>query len=203
MSRLPGLAQGSLLQSGGELKITAFKNSDELALKQNCGLPFRAPAANPVAGMGVFYGFTTGTTTDWNIDVLQTGYLFSNDNVTALNSSGNGYQVKIAKLGWLNIGKKITPATQANITFTATGTNTNYIDVYVVFNNLHTYIKASNLAANNLPAGEPVTVFAIAKSTGGDMYYFKNNYTISNGLQIPLVMTTATVAQVLSIMAGL
>ena len=203
LSKLPGVAQGSLLQSGGELKITAFKNTDELALKQNCALPFRAPAASPVTGMGVFYGFTTGTTNDWNIDVVQTGYLFSSDNVTALNTSGNGYQVKIAKLGWLNIGKKTTPASQANITFTATGTNTNYIDIYVVFNNLHNYIKVSNLAANNLPAGEPITVFAIAKATSGTMYYFKNNYTISTGLQIPLVMTAATEAQVLSELAGL
>ena len=46
-------------------------------------------------------------------------------------------------------------------------------------------------------------VFAIAKATGGTMYYFKNNYTISNGLVIPLTMTASTEAQVLSEMAGL
>lgn len=202
-SKLPGIAQGSLLHSGGELKITAFKNSAELAIKNNCFLPFRAPAANPVSGLGVFYGFTNGTTNDWNIDVLQTGYLFASDIVTSLSISGNGYLTHIAKLGWLNLGKKITPVAQDNITFTATGTNTNYIDVYIVFNNLHNYIKVANLAASNLPDGEPVTVFAIAKSTSGTMYYFKNNYTITNGLQIPLTMTASTEAQVLSEMAGL
>ena len=203
LSKLPGVAQGSILHSGGELKITAFKNSDELAIKNNFFLPFRAPAANPVSGLEVYYGFTTGTTNDFNKDVLQTDYLFTSDNVTSLTTSGNGYLTHISKLGWLNLGKKETPASQANITFTATGTNTNFIDVYVVFNNLHNYIKVSNLAANNLPSGEPVTVFAIAKATGGTMYYFKNNYTISNGLVIPLTMTASTEAQVLSEMAGL
>jgi len=203
MSRLPGVAQGSLLHSGGELKITAFKNSDELAIKNNFFLPFWSPAQSPVSNLEVFYGFTNGTTNDWNNDVLQTDYLFGSDNVTSLNISGNGYESHIAKLGWLNLGKKIIPSGQSNITFTASGTNTNYIDVYVIFNNLHNYIKVSNLTASNLPTGEPITVFAIAKDGSGTMYYFKDNYTISNGLQITLNMTASTEADILNELAGL
>ena len=203
MSRLPGVAQGSLLHSGGELKITAFKNADELAIKDNFFLPFLAPAPNPVSALEVFYGFTTGTTNDWNNDVLQTGYLFGADNVTSLNTSGNAYLTHISKLGWLNLGKKITPATQASISFTATGTNTNNIDVYIVFNNLHNYVKVSNLTATNLPDGEPVTIFAIAKNSVGTMYYFKNSFNIANGLVVPINLIASTEAQVLSELAAL
>lgn len=203
MCRLPGIAQGDLLHSAGEVKITAFKNSDELAIKNTCFLPFLAPSTNTVPNMEVFYGFTNGTTNDWNNDVLQTDYLFSSDNVTSVSTSTNGYLTHIARLGWSNIGKKITPSSQANITFTATGTNTNYIDIYVVFNNLHNYVKVSNLVANNMPVGEPITVFAIAKDSGGTMYYFKNNYTVAAGLTVDLVMTASTEAQVLTELAGL
>lgn len=203
LSRLPGMAQGSLLHSGGEVKITAFKNADELAIKNTFFLPFWSPATSTVSGMETFYGFTNGTTNDFNNDVLQTDYLFSSDNVSSVSISGNGYLTHMAKLGWLNIGKKVTPSSQTNITFTASGTNTNYIDVFVVFNNLHNYVKAANLAASNLPAGEPITVFAIAKDGSGTMYYFKDNFTVSNGLQITLNMTASTEAQVLSELAGL
>ena len=203
MCRLPGLAQGSLLHSAGEVKITAFKNSDELAIKNNFWLNYLSPASSTVSNMALFYGFTTGTTTDWNSDVLQTDYLFNNDNVTSVNQVNYGYQVHTAKLGWMNIGKKITPSTTATINFTATGTNTNYIDVYVVFNNLHNYIKVSNLTAANLPAGEPITVFAIAKDASGTMYYFKDNFTIANGMNIDLNMTASTESQILSMMDGL
>ena len=203
MCRLPGLAQGSLLHSAGEVKITAFKNSDELAIKNNFWLNYLSPASSTVSNMALFYGFTTGTTTDWNSDVLQTDYLFNNDNVTSVNQVNYGYQVHTAKLGWMNIGKKITPSTTATINFTATGTNTNYIDVYVVFNNLHNYIKVSNLTAANLPAGEPITVFAIAKDASGTMYYFKNDFTIANGMNIDLNMTASTEAQILTMMNGL
>jgi len=203
MMRLPGIAQGSLLHSAGEVRIKAFKNSDELAIKNNFYLPFLAPASNPVNNMEAYYGFTNGTTSDWNNDAMQTDYLFTSDNVTSVNDTTNGYITHISRLGWTNIGKKVIPGAQANITFTATGTNTNFIDIYIVFNNLHNYIKVSNLAANNLPSGEPVTVFAIAKGSDGTMYYFKNNYTITSGLVVDLQMNASTEAQVLSELGSL
>lgn len=203
MCRLPGMAQGSLMHTGGEVKITAFKNSDELAIKHDMALPFMTPASPTATGMSLFYGFTNGTTTDWNSDVLLTDYLFTTDNVTSLTAVNYGYQALTAKLGWMMPGKKISPQGTAAVNFTAAGTNTNFIDVYIVFNNLHNYIKVSNLSASNLPAGEPVTVFAIAKDSGGIMYYFKDNFTISNGLTIDLQMISSTEAQVLSEMDGL
>lgn len=203
MMRQPGIAQGNLLHSAGEVRIKAFKNSDELAIKNNFFLPFLAPATAPVSGMGVYYGFTNGTTNDWNIDVLQTDYLFTSDNVTSVHDTVNGYITHISRLGWSNIAKIAPLSTAASITFTATGTNTNYIDIYIVYNNFHNYTKVSNLTAANLPSGQPITVFAIAKGSDGTMYYFKNNYTITNGLVVDLAMTASTEAQVLSELGSL
>jgi len=198
LSKLPGVAQGSMLYSGGNLRFKAFKDADELELKEYCGLPFMAPSSAPDASMQLFYGFTTGTANDWNNDVLQAGYLFTNDNVTSLTTNSYGYQAKMAKMGWVNIARKFTGTAQSSITFEAEGANTNLIDVYIIFNNLHSYIKVSNFQANNLPYGEPVTVFALGKS-GGQLHYFKENYTTGGPLHIELDMQPSTESQVLSI----
>ena len=201
LSRLPNVAQNKILKSAGELKVTAWKSNNELALKEKCGLLMWAPTATPDNAMDVFYGFTAGTTTDWNNDVIQTDYLFTQDTVTKISILGNGYGMKIAKLGWLSINRFNTFASTSGITFTATGTNTNYIDIYIVFNNLHSFIKINNLAASNLPVGEPITVFAIAKDTDSKMYYFKHDYTISTtSFIIDLIMEESTETEVLSLM---
>lgn len=202
LSKLPNLAQGNVLASAGELRVRAFKNSSKLVLKNNCGLNMWNPDPTPDASMKVFYGFTQGTTDDWNMDVTQTDYLYSSDAVTSISTLGQGYHSVISKLGWVSIDHTFA-YTNANITFTATGNNTNFIDVYVIFKDRHSYVKVSNLAASNLPSGEPITVFAIAMDTGGTMYYFKQDYIISNGLVIDLLMSSSTEIQVLSMMDGL
>jgi len=206
LEQLQNVAQGNILKSGGELKITAFKDTNTLLLKQNCGLHMWSPSITtpPDNSMKVFYGFTKNTLDDWNIDVTQTDFLFPTDTVTKLTVSGNGYAMKITKLGWLGPDHTFTYST-SNVTFSVNGstTNTNYIDVYVIFKNRHSFIKVSSSAANNLPTGEPITVFAIAKDSNGQMYYFKQDYTISNGLAIPLTMNTTTEAQILSLMSSL
>lgn len=199
-ARLPGEAQGSMLYSAGELRFRAFKDSDELELKEHCGLPFMAPSTSTDALMELFYGFTTGTTTDWNVDVLQAGYLFANDDVTEIATNSYGYQAKTAKMGWTNIARKFTSSSQSSFTFTAEGTNTNFIDIYIVFNNLNSYVKVVNQEVSGLPDGEPVTVFAIAKDAAQQMYYFKENFTTNLQMQVELDMTPATESEILTIM---
>jgi hypothetical protein len=202
LSKLPGVAQGSMLYSGGNLRFRAFKDANELELKEHCGLPFMAPADNPDTSMELYYGFTTGTSDDWNSDVLQAGYLFPNDNVTQISTNSYGYQARTAKMGWLNISRKYSSSSQAVVTFEAEGTNTNFIDIYIIFNNLKSHIKVTNMQAINLPEGEPVTVFAIGKSAG-QMYYYKDDFTTGAPLHIELLMQASSESQILSIMDGL
>ena len=205
LERLPNVAQNKILQSAGELKVTAFKDTNTLLLKQNCGLHMWSPSSTtPDASMKVYYGFTNGSSNDWNMDVTQTDFLFSPDTVTKLTVSGCGYSTKITKLGWVSINHTFS-YTNSNITFSVSGTNTNtnYIDLYVIFKNRHSFIKVSSFAANNLPTGEPITVLAMANDNNGQMYYFKQDYTISNGMQVTINMTSSTESQLLTLLGSL
>ncbi|MBI5219755.1 MAG: hypothetical protein HY958_12575 [Bacteroidia bacterium] len=201
-AKLPNRSGSKILQAGGELKVTAWKNSDELVLKQNCGFGLLAVPDTIFTGMQVYYGFTTGTTNDWNSDVVQTDYLFTNDVVTSLTNESRGYNMRIAKMGWISPAKLPASSGLANVTFSAEGNNTDLIDIYIVFKNFDSYMKVSSMAANGLPAGEPVTVVAIGRDAS-TMYYFRQDYAISNNLQITLTMQSATQAQVLAILETL
>ena len=170
LSRLPNVAQGNLLVSGGEIEVTAFKNGSPLVLKQNCFIPIMMPSKPPVPGMQVYYGFTNGTTSDWNLDVTKTGYLFLKDTITNMQLNSYGYILKDVKLGWINCDQLFNITNKTNVTFTVpTGsTNPDNIDIYIVFKSLHSFMKVSVLTANNMPLGQNVTIFAIAMDSGGN-----------------------------------
>jgi len=204
LEQLPNVAQGNILQAAGELNILAYKDTSALVLKEHCGLPMWAPSSiTPDNAMKVYYGFTSSTTNDWNLNVDATNYLFPSDpdTITKLSVSGSGYLMKIAKLGWIGINHTFSYSS-SSMTFTINGTatNTNYIDIYIIFKNRHSFMKVSSLTASNLPTGDPITVFAIANDTGGQMYYFDQDFTISNGLSVPITMSTTTQAQILTMM---
>lgn len=203
LSELPSLAQGQLLRSGGEIKITAWKNNEELLLKENKHVAAWSPAATPDNAMGLYYGFTKGSDNDWNSNVLLTDYLFAADNVTSITATSNGYNMKIAKLGWENIARLNVASNKTIITFTADGTNTEMIDIYVIFKHMNAYVKASAQTLKDMPMNNIITVFAIGKDSKGDMRYHNKEYTITENLVVDLDMQKATEADILAMMAKL
>ncbi len=205
LCRLPNVAQGRILKSGGELKITAFKDNQELALKHYCGYKMLCPSTNPDNLMDVFYGFTKGTERDWNNVLTQTDYIFQSDSINPSSISVylQNYLVTVAKLGWVNIDRFYSYSNKTNILFTAEGNHTEYIDIYLIFNNLHSFIKINSFVSNNTPIGEAVTVFALAKDNKDNMYYFKQEYITSPEQVIELKMQSATEKEILALMEGL
>lgn len=202
-AKLPTVAQGEFINSDGELKITAYKDNQELAIKENLFYQMLAPNATPDANKSIYYGFTTGSSSDWNNDVTLTDYLFAQDNATNISTVSNGYLARITKLGWINIAKPVISTQKTNITFTAPGTNTNLLDIYVILPNQRSFKKAISMVASDMPVGEQVKVFSMGKDTSGKMHYFSQSFTISNGLTIPITMQEATEAEVLAAMDAL
>ena len=135
--------------------------------------------------------------------MLQTDYLFSSDSITEVIDVYGGYEVIMAKLGWTSLDHSYAYSNSTDIAFTAAGTNTSYIDVYIIFNSIHSFIKVSNLTAEDLPVGEPITVFALAKGSDNTMYYFKQDYTITSGMVIDLQMSASNETDILALMGAL
>ncbi len=202
LAQLPNVAQNKILKSGGEIKVTAFKNNRELVLKSGKGLNLIMPAKIKDPEMTVFYGFTKGSTNDWNDNVLNTSdYLFNTDSVT--NSFPNtNYWFQIAKLGWINCDAFYNYPDKTDIAFAADTsiTGTQYIDLYVIFKNIHSVMRLYSFTANNMPVGEPITVFALAKGedlNGVSYFYFMKDYIITSGLKINITLTSATESEIL------
>ena len=200
------ISGGNLLQSSGDAKVTAFKDNDELVLKEHCGLNMIEPASSPTTGMQLYYGFTTGTTNNWDNNVLNTGYLFSNDDVTSISNISYGYNTRIAQLGWNNIAKLFSATSKTIVSFSLSGTNTNtnFIDVFLIFkNNNNAVIKVSSFSANNIPVGENVTVLAYGKKSDGTMMYCKKDITVTSSMTIPLDLISTTKADLVTLMNSL
>lgn len=202
-SKLPTLAQGTILSTGGEIKVTAYKNNQELVIKEHMGYRMMAPQANPKSNMNIFYGFTAATTNDWNDSLIQTDYLFNQDDVSSLVVAPSGYLMTIAKLGWICPAKKQVAASQTQITFTAPGVNTQFIDIYAILPDQHSLMKVNQMTLSDMPVGETMKVFSMGKDTHGKMHYFLQTYTISAQMTVDVVMQESTEAEVLSVMATL
>jgi hypothetical protein len=203
-SRLPNVAQGKILKSGGELKITAFKDGVELVLKENKSIPLWMPATGtPDNGMELFYGFTKGTTNDWNNDVLNTDYIFQRLDSTSssLNSFKDGYLLSDLKLGWINCDRFYDYPNKTDISFTfmvdsvEATVDLKVVDLMIIFKNLHSFMMVTSNPKENMPIGEPITVFAMARATSGKMYYFKEDFIITAGMIVDVNLTLTTEAE--------
>jgi len=199
----PTLAQGNLLACEGQIKLTMFKNDEELMLKENHGINTWKQDNNTDASMQLHYGFTKNSTTDWNSNLLLTDYIFSADNTTDLQVINSGYYVKSAKLGWYSIAKQHSSNTSASITFTDEGVNPQYIDIYIVYNNGLSFVKVSNLSINNLPNDETVTILAIAKTNKDKYVYHKENLKLNGTHAITLNMQETDENGILTMLGGL
>jgi hypothetical protein len=207
LAQLPNVAQNNILKSGGEIKVTAYKDNRELTLKEGRFLNIIMPAKNKDPNMKVFYGFTKGTTKDWNDNVTNTSdYLFGNDSSNYVFPNIN-YWFGIVKLGWLNCDRFYNYAkTAISITAEPSYVGVKNIDLYVIFTNIHAYIKLNSFDPVDLPLGEPITFLAIASDnsvSNPTYYYFKQDYTITSGLQIHITLTSTTEAGIVELLKTL
>lgn len=209
LSRLPNVAQGNILKSGGELKITAFKDNEELMLKDKRYIPlWMISADTPDNNMQLFYGFTKGSTKDWNNNVLNTDYIFQADS-SSLSPFKNGYLLKDVKLGWINCDYFYNYPNKTNVKFkimvdsVLTDVNLTTVDLLIVFKNQHAFMKCYSNPVANMPLGEPITVVMIGKSTNGKMYSFNADYTITTNITVDVNMTETTEAAIITMLGTL
>jgi hypothetical protein len=204
----PNKGAEGILKSGGEIKLNAFKDNRELVLKQGRGLNVMMPANPKDPDMTLFYGFTDAQNYFWTDNVLQTtDYLYQVDSVTWVNKATyiKDYWFLIAKLGWLNCDAYYNYSNKTDIAFSLDTlfTNPGNLDLYIIFKNMHAFLKVSSFSISNMPVGEPVTVFALGSDgakTNPQYYYFKQDYTISVGMNLYITLTAATEAEILAIM---
>jgi len=202
--RAPSVTGSGLLETSAEIRVRLFKNGTQSELKN--GRVYLMETANlPViqSNMQSYFGYASGSNTIWNSS-LSGVYPGFSDTVSHVNATPAYYASEVGHTGFYSAARPApTSASTTSVTFTVAGTNTQNIQLFLVFNNFKSIVKADNLIASQIPTGEPVSMIAFAKKQDGNFYMDQQSLTISSGLQVPLNMTQTTEAGVLSALGAL
>jgi hypothetical protein len=202
--RSPSVSSGGVLETSAQVRVRTFKDGTQSELK--AGRIYGLETATlPVIqnNMEAYYGFTSGSNINWTSS-LSSLYPGFNDTLSVVSATPAYYAASVARTGFFSPSRPA-PVTSATTTvsFTVAGTNTQNIQLFLVFDNFKSIVKADNLTATQIPTGEPVKMIAFAKKQDGNFYMDQQNLTITANMQVPLNMVQTTESAVLTALGGL
>lgn len=202
LSNLPSIAGGKILETGGEISIRAYKGSQELVLKPGKKYFMELDTnTNLLTGMSVFYGFPNGNYTDWTNNLTSLDATINPDNLSSVLNMPLFYDMTIGRMGWVNCARLYTNANATTtISFTSQGTNTQNIDVFLVFKNIHSVMQVRGLVSQPVPVGTNLTVVAISRDSNqnNSMVYQAQDITVSSGMTVTLDLQPVSDAALLA-----
>ena len=192
--RMPAVSGGSILETSAEIRVRAFKNNTELVLKSGRTYYMEMDTMTTLnSNMQPYYGSDNVGTADWAIEPLST-----------LSVNSYYYILNVGRMGWISSARLHSSASQnTTITFSATGTNTQNIQIFLSFVNFKGLLKVTNLASGSVPIGEQVTLVAMAKNQNNDYFLHKETFSIAANQLITLNLQTISEADLLAALDGL
>ncbi|NSW44705.1 MAG: hypothetical protein HPY79_02600 [Bacteroidales bacterium] len=178
--QMPTVASGILLTTGGEIRIRAFKNGQELMLRPNKTWAVEMPSTTPLNGMKIHYGVESSGIVNWvqnpNEDFTVTSY---------------GYLGLISRLGWIGCGKQaVTTGTNfTNYTFSSATDNLQNVATFMYFPNLKSLMQVYNQTSGIAPVDDTVKIVMMGINNQQQLYYYYLKTTVStvnNHLNISL-----------------
>jgi len=176
------------LNNGGEIRIRAFKETEELVLKPS----------------NSFLSVFSSTVSEQNMNPFQ-GTVTSDDKFSAWNAASDGSTVVVSSneyaytsflMGW------ITPAVNkpgaGTIDFTVNGSGGEVINLIIVFKDFHCVLSGKNLKLEGIPIGETATVLGMAKDQDGNFRLHKSDITTEASMTIELKMDEITEVNILN-----
>jgi hypothetical protein len=196
LSDKPTTSDGQLLESGGEICISAFLNGDTLRLARRKNILIQLPTSTRENDMQLFTGsynsgsfnwtpLTTITATNpltnqtWVTDSLPTSYY-----------DASKYIFSVTKLGWINCDRfySIPNKTTIEVQLTNIG-DMAHTEAYLVFKDInsvasfHEHSSAGQFISNDIPVGESVTIVAFSLKEG-KQYFVMKEITITENLLV-------------------
>ncbi len=191
--RMPTLASTSILESGGEVKITAWESGKELVLKSGEKYPLVLATTATKAGMNVYHGdHPNNEFGSWDA---------SFDGSIIIQAEK--YQMHTAKMGWQNCGQAGSNNGTTDVKFSVEGKGGEFIDLYIALKDYQGLLKGNNLVVNHAPIGQNATIVAMAKDQNDEYRLHKQEIMITDGLEITLDMQVVSETALLSTLAGL
>ena len=200
------MASGNVLETSGEIRLRAFKDTTELVLKKG-GCYATVEFLNPAPKsnyMRVFYGYSPAAGYfDFSDDPATAGAATGLNPIFSTTTTPSGYIGSIGKLGWINCGTKVSLASSSVLTFTSSVDDLTNVAIFVYLPATRSVIQAYNLSTVQIPNGSSAKIVAIAIDTNNQLYSFSQNLTVSAAQQISITMSATTDADLTALLDGL
>jgi hypothetical protein len=138
-------------------------------------------------------GVESGNSVNWNKDAS-----------TLVSATTDFYTMTVARLEWMMCGRPYAGGgNMTSISVSVQGTNTQNIDIFLVFKNFKSVVQIHNLTSGAVPQGEPVTFIAMALNQNNQYVLHKEDFTISANKQITLDMKPISETDLVNMINGL
>ena len=192
---MPTVSGGDLLTTGGEIRVRAFKGTDELQVRPGQSYLAQVPATNPTSSMGMFYGVDNSGVIDWLPDTMSTIHV---------DTSNNYYNLFPSYTGWINCDYFYNyTGNKTQITFTSNTDDLTNVAKFLWFPNINSLVQVYGNTSGDVPVGETVKIICFAADSQGAMYSFYQEITIGNNQSVDVTMAATTEAAVLTLMDNL
>ncbi|MFT6716865.1 MAG: hypothetical protein ACJA0Q_001513 [Saprospiraceae bacterium] len=183
------------LNNGGEIRVRAYKNHEELVLKTESS----------------YSSSFSSTVTEQNMNPFQ-GTVTSDDKFSAWNAATDGSTVVVSNseyaytsflMGWITPAVNKPGSGTGTINFTVNGSGGEFIDLALVFKDFHCVLTGNALKLEGIPVGESATVIGMAMDQDGEYRLHRTFITTSSSMDIELKMNIVTEADLLNTLEGL
>ena len=193
-NQMPTPHSSGVLNIGGEIRVRAFKNAEELVLKPTMfyGAKFSSTATE--TDMKVFYGNLSGEKfSSWEMAA----------DASSVSIVDTKYLALIYKMGWVTPAKNTSFTEKTNITFTIEGSGGENIDLAIVFKDFHGVLIGDNLKISDVPVGTSATIIGMAMDQNGKYRLHKQDVTTSANMTVKLDLQIVEKAALLSTLDNL
>ncbi|CAN5371380.1 hypothetical protein BH11BAC1_BH11BAC1_29780 [soil metagenome] len=204
LRKQPSTTGATILETSAEIKVRPFKDGNEAFLKQGRAYLMETDSfASLNTSLACYYGFDNGGVGDWTnmISTIIPGFV---DTLSSVVATPAFYMLTPAKTGYVSAAKQHQSAAQFTpVTISVTGTNTQNIEIYLIFNNFKSVMKVTNLVSAPVPIGEVVTLVAFGKKQTNEYVLHKQTFAVAGGQQITLTMQVLSESNLLAALESL
>lgn len=199
---MPTVSGGNLLVTGGEIRVRAFKGTEQLLLRNGVSYWAQVPATNPTPSMDIFYGQDNGNFVDWIPDSLVTGS--GGPSLLSIDSSNTYYDLTLPVLDWINCDYFYSyPGQTTQVSFTSATDDLTNVAKFLWFPNINSLMQVYGNTSGNVPVGETVKIVCFAMDGSGNMHSFYQQITIGNNQSVDVTLSPTSENDLLTLLDNL
>jgi len=179
--QMPTVASGNILETDGEIRLRAFKGTQELSLRPSpCAYGIEMPNTSPKSYMNVFYGSNNGNYVNWA------------DSQVGFTTTSYGYLAYPNPLGWINCGNQIGNGTGSTLTFTSSTDDLTNVGIFIYFTTTKGLMQVYGASSGQIPNGSSVKIVMIGVNSSGSLYSYTESRTVNANATIDVSLSQTT-----------